>query len=194
MYIHTYLDKPFLRLSSVVSLRYSDKLEDAVCRRSQWVEGLLKLAAVGAWSFHLDARDAAKHTGSQGSRSRRFFRLSESREKRKNLRVCSRRCPLLFLTAISGRVSSSSWDHLHLREGGGAHHLHLGGQREAQHPSRPAGRGLQHPAEGRHLGASGEHPRAGRLSAAAHSEYRRHSASGGRHRWGEGIVNVCGTR
>lgn len=83
----------------------------------------------------------------------------------------------MFLTAISRCVSSSSWDHLHLRKGGGAHHVHLGGQRAAQHPSGPAGRGLQHSAEGRHLGASGEHPWARRLSAAAHSEYCSHTAS-----------------
>lgn len=62
-----------------------------------------------------------------GNNARRvgFFRLSESEE---NLRVCNRRCPLLFLTAISRCVSSYSWDHLHLRKGGGAHHVHLGGQ------------------------------------------------------------------
>lgn len=81
--------------------------------------------------------------------------------------ICSSR---KSFSLISLTVSVSSWDHVYLWEGRGSHHLHLGSQRAAEHPSRPAGRGLQLPAEGRHPGAGGEHPRARRLPAAAYSK------------------------
>jgi len=62
----------------------------------------------------------------------------------------------------------SSWDHVHFWKGRGSHHVHVGPQRAAEHPSWPVSCGLQLSAEGRHPGEGGEHPWARRLSAAAH--------------------------
>lgn len=80
----------------------------------------------------------------------------------------------LSLSLTLSSVFRPSRDHLYLWEGRSSHHLHLGPQRASQHPRRPAGRGLQLSAEGRHLGAGGEHPRARRLSSAAHSKKNPH--------------------
>lgn len=77
---------------------------------------------------------------------------------------------LTHCLCLSLSISVSSRDHVYLRQGRSSHHIHLGPQWASQHPSRPAGRGLQLPAEGRHLGTGGEHPWARRLSSAAHSK------------------------
>lgn len=81
-------------------------------------------------------------------------------------------CCLWVLSSphLSLSVSVPSWNHIYLRERRCSHHIHLGPQRAAEHPSRPFSRGLQQSAEGCHLGASGEHPWARRLSTAAHSK------------------------
>lgn len=72
-------------------------------------------------------------------------------------------------------LSACSWNHVYFWERRCSHHVHLGPQRAAEHPGRPPGRGLQQPAEGRHLGASGEHPWARRLSSAAHCKDGKHN-------------------
>lgn len=86
---------------------------------------------------------------------------------------CLTHSPSLSLSpSLPPSISVPSRNHLYLREGRSSHHIHLGPQWAPQHPSRPAGRGLQLSAEGRHLGAGGKHPWAGRLSSAAHSKER----------------------
>ncbi|CAL8377475.1 unnamed protein product, partial [Gadus morhua 'NCC'] len=60
------------------------------------------------------------------------------------------------------------WDDLHLRSWRSPHHLHLAPQRPAEHAGRPAGRGLQHAAEGGRTGQGRERQGTGRLPGAPH--------------------------